>query len=59
MMNVINKDIVSVEEKEQAIKNIIIALSDNTDSIGINSDRLDEICRSLNVLFDQAKFYNY
>jgi len=54
-MNVINKDIVSVEEKEQAIKNIIIALSDNTDSIGINSDRLDEICRSLNVLFDQAK----
>lgn len=54
-MNVINKDIISVEEKEQAIKNIIIALSDNTDSIGINSDRLDEICRSLNILFDQAK----
>jgi hypothetical protein len=50
-----NDNIISVEEKEQAIKNIIIALSDNTDSVGISSDRLDEICRSLNIIFDEAK----
>lgn len=50
-----NDNIISVEEKEQAIKNIIIALSDNTDSIGMRNDRLDEICRSLNIIFDDAK----
>ena len=50
-----NENIISIEEKEQAIKNIIIALSDNTDSVGINSERLDEICRSLNIRFENAK----
>ena len=49
-----NEDIISVEEKERAIKNIIIALSDNTDSVDISKTRLDEICGSLNVLFPEA-----
>ena len=51
-----NDQIIEIDAKQQAIKNIVIALSDNTDSIGLSSDRLDEICRSLNVIFDgQAK----
>ena len=47
-----NDQIIEMDAKQQAIKNIVIALSDNTDSIGLSSDRLDEICRSLNVIFD-------
>lgn len=50
-----NENIISVEEKEQAIQNIIIALSDNTDSVGLATNRLDEICRSLNIIFDDTK----
>ena len=47
-----NDQIIDMDAKQQAIKNIVIALSDNTDSIGLSSDRLDEICRSLNVIFE-------
>ncbi len=47
-----NDRIVEMDAKQQAIQNIVIALSDNTDSIGLSSDRLDEICRSLNVIFE-------
>lgn len=54
-----NDQIIDMDAKQQAIKNIVIALSDNTDSIGLSSDRLDEICRSLNVIFEgQAKCKN-
>ena len=53
-----NEVIISVEEKERAIKNIIIALSDNTESIGLSSDRLQEICSSLNTLYPGAKCNN-
>ena len=46
-----NDTIISMEEKDRAIKNITIALSDYSDSIGISKVRLDEICRSLNILY--------
>lgn len=47
-----NDNIISIEEKERAIKNITIALSD-TYSIGISNERLYEICKSLNILFPE------
>lgn len=50
-----NDNIISIQEKEQAIKNITIALSDYSESIGISNVRLDEICRSLNIIFPEFK----
>lgn len=44
------------EENEQAIRNIVIAFSDNSDEgISMSSDRLDEIQRCLNVLFEGSR----
>lgn len=50
-----NDENISVEVKERAIKNIIVALSDNTESVGIAEERLEEIRNSLNSLFDYAQ----
>lgn len=50
-----NDENISVEVKERAIKNIIVALSDNTESVGIADERLEEIRNSLNSLFDYAQ----
>jgi len=51
-----NDQIVSMEAKERAINNIIIALSaDNSESIEIPTNRLDEIRNSLNTIFSGAK----
>ena len=50
-----NDENISVEVKERAIKNIIVALSDNTESVGIAEERLEEIHNSLNSLFDYAQ----
>lgn len=49
------ENIISVEEKERAIKNIIIALSEDTYSVKMDKSRLEEICNSLNTLFEDAK----
>ena len=49
------ENIISVEEKERAIKNIIIALSEDTYSVKMDKSRLEEICDSLNTLFEGAK----
>lgn len=50
-----NEEIISVEAKERAIKNIIIALTDNSNSVGISSERLNTIKDSLNEIFPSAK----
>lgn len=51
-----DEKIISIAEKEQAIKNITIALSsEDTNSIDISNDKLDQIKRSLNTIFDQAE----
>lgn len=43
------------EEKQQAVRNIVIALSSDIDGVDMKSDRLDEIQRCLNVLFPTSK----
>ena len=50
-----NENIISVEVKERAIKNIIIALSNSNDSVGISSDKLDQIKMSLNEIYPDSK----
>jgi hypothetical protein len=50
-----NENIISIEEKERAINNIIIALSEDTYSIKMDKIRLDQICSSLNTIFPEGK----
>ena len=50
-----DENIISIEEKERAIKNIIIALSEDTYSVKMDKSRLDEICNSLNTIFEGNK----
>lgn len=53
-----NEEIISVEVKERAIKNMIIALTDDTDSVKISQERLNTIRNSLNEIFPSAKCSN-